>query len=209
MRRVAYEINPEADEIDVIGLKTQGELATHMFRYSKKVFGYIIFRDWDHEAKIMPRELSYEIRLNGRPRFSDLTRDVSWATGSPGYTYMMSSIRNPNAADGGTMYYSEGFILIQSALTRAFCVLHDEASIPDVKLRRFPIPMTINDQLKVYIPVLIVIYSVAFALPTIGMTQVKKFKFQRGFLIHFNLIPVDGQRKEEATSPNYANYGNS
>lgn len=171
MQRVAFEINPDIAEVEVVGLHSRAELASHMFRNSKKVFGYIIFKDWDHETKVIPRELSYEIRLNGRPRFSDLTRDVSWGTGSPGYSYMMSSIRNPKASDGGTMYYSEGFILIQTAMTRAFCVIHDEAIIPEVKLRRFPIPATMNDQLKVYIPVIIVIYSVAFVLPTIGMTQ--------------------------------------
>lgn len=164
MERAAFEMDSRGS-IHVVPLATKPELEMHQFKHASKVFGYVAF-----DSSNISRELSYEIRLPGRPRFSNLTRDVSWSTGTPGYSYLMSSIRSPREADAGTMYYSEGFILIQAAITRAFCHLHNETLL-EVQLKRFPIPKTTDDQLKVYIPVIIIVYALAFVLPTIGMTQ--------------------------------------
>lgn len=167
MERAAHEIS---DLLTIEGFETQAELSSHQFKFANKVFGYVIFQDWFVDTKVIPRSLSYEIRLPGRPRLSNITREISWSTGTPGFSYMMSSIRSPLDADGGSLYYTEGFILIQSAMTKAFCFIHNETA-PEVLLKRFPTPDTINDQLKLYIPVIIVIYALAFVLPTIGMTQ--------------------------------------
>lgn len=168
MYHTALEIDVD---VMVEGLKSQADLEVHQFKHSSSVLGYVVFSNFDLlRSTRITRELSYEIRLPGRPRFSNLTRDASWSTGTPGYSYMMSSVRSPSEPDGGSMYYSEGFVAIQAAVTKAFCKFHNETA-PDVVLKRFPIPETVNDQLKVYIPVVIVIYALAFVLPTIGMTQ--------------------------------------
>lgn len=169
MKRAAFEIHNDGD-IHVLGLNTKAELEVHQFKHASKVMGYVVFNNFDLRTTHISKDLSYEIRLPGRPRFSNLTREVSWSTGTPGYSYMMSSIRSPLEPDAGTMYYSEGFILIQAAVTKAFCHLHN-VTLPEVFLKRFPVPETINDELKVYIPVIIVVYALAFVLPTIGMTQ--------------------------------------
>lgn len=166
---VAQEIHIDR-VVKVVALDTKSELDVHQFKHANEVFGYVVFTNFDLRSDAITRDLSYQIRLPGRPRFSNLTRDVSWSTGHPGYSYMMSSVKNPREADGGSMYYSEGFILIQSAVTKAFCKTHN-VTAPEVHLKRFPIPETVNDQLKVYIPVIIVVYALAFVLPTIGMTQ--------------------------------------
>lgn len=167
MDRTALLINKH---VSVVGLSSKADLEVHQFKYASQILGYVVFNNFDLRTSKIGRDLSYEIRLPGRPRFSNFSREVSWSTGTPGYAYMMSSIRNPRDADAGSMYYSEGFVLIQTAVTRAFCFLHNE-TLPEVYLKRFPIPEAVVDQLKVYIPVIIVVYALAFVLPTIGMTQ--------------------------------------
>lgn len=159
-------------EVTVEGLRSEEEIERHMFEHSGKVFGYVVFEDWYIDSTVFPRDCTYQIRLPSRPRFSNVDQSSGWGTGSPGYAFLMSTIRHPEAADAGVMYHSEGFILIQAAMASAFATVHGYDPMPSVKLKRYPIPATVSDPLKAYITGVIIVYSIAFLLPTISMTQV-------------------------------------
>lgn len=94
--------------------------------------------------------------------------------------------RNLDYVDGGPpSYYSEGFLAIQNAVTRAFVSVNpnSKAQMPDVLIKRFPYPSyTANfywNLLQVILPLFVLFsfnYSFSNAVRFIAMEKEKQLK---------------------------------
>lgn len=144
------------------------------FLKERDVFAGLEFPDSFAGITELPDALSVNIRFPWQPRFYRHAGS-SWELNMKFANVSIEGPRNPNSNDGGSPvgYYREGFIAVQSALSKAFIENKTGRQVtPNLHLQRYPYPKYRKDFLWVgldlIIPLLIIL---TLAWPAVNLVK--------------------------------------
>lgn len=186
INEMAKNLNEE--RLEILGLADSFALNRFMIEKGHKTFAFIQFDDTIEHLEEFPTNLEYKIGIYDKGRINKNT--TSW------YTDKMMNEDDPfhvvqlDNNNGSSLYYSEGFVAIQHAVTLAFIKLNNLATqLPEITLRRFPTPSVVNVHAREFRFVIPALCSIMFLFCFINITNVScVFSYQKQIIIitYFN-----------------------